>query len=106
MRIGGEATKSGFEPQALLESISELAGLSSIAIQGLMTIPPPVSNPDEARPYFSATRHLRDQLATESGLSLPQLSMGMSGDYQVAISEGSTMVRVGSAIFGSREKTF
>lgn len=102
VKIGEEETKSGFEPQSLVENIGELAELSSLAIEGLMTIPPPVSHPNEARPYFAATRDLRDQLAGASGLPLQQLSMGMSGDYQAAIAEGSTMVRVGSAIFGSR----
>ena len=103
IKIGGEDSKSGFEPNELLKVLEELQGSAALKIEGLMTIPPPVSNPDEARPYFAEVRKLRDKLAAESGLPLPQLSMGMSGDFQAAIAEGSTMVRVGSAIFGKRD---
>lgn len=102
VRIGGEESKSGFEPDELASQIEILASLEHLQVEGMMTIPPPVQNPDEARPYFSDARELRDHLRIRSGLSLPQLSMGMSGDFEAAIAEGSTMVRVGSAIFGSR----
>lgn len=103
VKIGGEESKSGFEAETLLEEIEQLADLSFLKIEGLMTIPPPVSSPEQARPFFAAARELRDQLVVRSGLALPQLSMGMSSDFQAAIAEGSTMVRVGSAIFGKRD---
>lgn len=103
VKIGGEESKSGFEAETLLEEIEQLADLSFLKIEGLMTIPPPVSSPEQARPFFAAARELRDQLVVRSGLDLPQLSMGMSSDFQAAIAEGSTMVRVGSAIFGKRD---
>ncbi len=102
VKVGGEGTKSGFEEELLKKQIEELAQLGSIRIEGLMTIPPPVTHPDEARPYFAAVRTLRDLLVTRSGLALSQLSMGMSKDFSAAIMEGSTMIRVGSAVFGKR----
>jgi uncharacterized pyridoxal phosphate-containing UPF0001 family protein len=67
-----------------------------------MTIPPPASNPEDSRKYFVQLRQLRDQLEKEFRFPLPQLSMGMSGDYRVAVEEGATLVRVGTAIFGER----
>ena len=103
VKVGGEDSKSGFEPAALLAEIEGLRGLNSLKIEGLMCIPPPVRTSEEARPYFAEVRELRDQLAAESGLPLSQLSMGMSGDFQAAIAEGSTMVRIGTAIFGKRD---
>ena len=102
VRVGNEDSKSGFEPSELLAAIEELRCLSSLKIEGLMSIPPPVEKPEDARPYFAEVRELRDRLSAESGLSLSQLSMGMSGDFQAAIAEGATMVRIGSAIFGKR----
>jgi len=72
-------------------------------IIGLMCIPPAVSNPEDARPWFAQLRDLRDTVELNSGKSLPGLSMGMSKDYEIAIEEGSTIVRVGSAIFGARD---
>lgn len=102
VKVGGEATKSGFEPELLKAQIEELAGLENLSIGGLMTIPPPVSQPEDARPYFAAVRELRDELSSQCGLALRELSMGMSSDFQAAIAEGSTLVRVGSAIFGKR----
>lgn len=102
VKVGGEDTKSGFEERQLLQDFNELAALPGLRLGGLMTIPPPVVLAAEARPYFAAVRELRDRLSRESGLPLQELSMGMSGDYQAAIAEGSTMVRVGSAIFGKR----
>lgn len=102
VKVGGEETKSGFEFSELTAQMDSLRLLSNLRIRGLMTIPPPVFEPEEARPYFAQTREFRDQLETSSGLKLSQLSMGMSGDYEGAIAEGSTMVRIGSAIFGRR----
>lgn len=103
VKIGGEESKNGFKPESLVEEIEALVGLGSLQIDGLMTIPPPVPHPNEARAYFCAARELRDQLSSVSGLPLIELSMGMSGDFQAAIAEGSTMVRIGSAIFGKRD---
>lgn len=103
VRVGAEETKSGFEEEALLRDFEDLIALPGLQVAGLMTIPPPVQVAEEARPYFAVVRELRDRLAQASGLPLTELSMGMSGDYQAAIAEGSTLVRVGSAIFGKRE---
>jgi PLP dependent protein len=100
--LAGEASKFGFSPAKLLEQVETIAGFKRANIEGLMTIPPLASSPEHSRPYFVALRELRDRLARESGFALPELSMGMSGDYQVAIAEGATMVRVGTAIFGER----
>ena len=104
VNVGGEASKSGWTPPGLLEDIGRLAGLTNIEIRGLMTVPPPTPHPSEARPFFRALRELRDRLAQEGyeGMSLPELSMGMTADYDVAIEEGATLVRVGTAIFGPR----
>jgi len=103
VNVGGEETKGGVEPEntpQLLEYI--LKNAPSLEVKGLMTIPPYRENPEEVRPYFVRLRELRDQLEREFGLKLPELSMGMSHDYPVAIEEGATIVRVGSAIFGER----
>ncbi len=104
VNIGGEAAKSGLAPasdelQALLEAQPRLP---SLAIRGLMTVPPFTAEPEGARPYFRQLRELRDRLRASSGLELPELSMGMSHDFEVAIEEGSTCVRIGTAIFGAR----
>jgi pyridoxal phosphate enzyme (YggS family) len=103
VNVGGEETKGGVEPEntpALLEYILENA--PSLEVRGLMTIPPYRENPEEVRPYFARLRELRDNLEKAFGLKLPELSMGMSHDYEVAIEEGATIVRIGSAIFGER----
>jgi PLP dependent protein len=73
-----------------------------VEVEGLMTIPPLASNPENSRKYFVQLRELRDRLEKEARFSLPHLSMGMSGDYRIAIEEGATLVRVGTAIFGER----
>jgi PLP dependent protein len=106
VNIGGEAAKSGLDPssdelQALLESQLRLQNL---AIRGLMTVPPITPEPEGARLYFRQLRELRDRLRASSGLDLPELSMGMSHDFEVAIEEGSTCVRIGTAIFGARTR--
>ncbi len=104
VNIGGEAGKSGIDPasdelQAVLEAHSRW---SALAIRGLMAVPPITPEPESARPYFRRLRELRDRLRARSGLPLPELSMGMSHDFEVAIEEGSTCVRIGTAIFGAR----
>jgi pyridoxal phosphate enzyme (YggS family) len=99
---GGEATKSGVAPEAAPELLQEVARLPHLRVLGLMTMPPWLPDPEAVRPYFRALRELRDRLRDLSGLPLPELSMGMSGDYEVAVEEGATLVRVGTAIFGPR----
>lgn len=102
VNVAGEATKFGFAPAKLREQLDELLALDRLQIQGLMCIPPPGPRPEDSRGYFVALRELRDALQSEARVPLPQLSMGMSGDYTVAIEEGATLVRVGTAIFGER----
>ena len=100
VNVAGEESKGGYSPEELLNAADQLAGLRHVEIRGLMSIPP--DDADQARRWFAATRDLRDRLRSSSGLELPGLSMGMSGDFEQAILEGSTIVRVGSAIFGHR----
>lgn len=102
VNVAGEASKGGFEPDELKRQLEDLMALGRLEIQGLMTIPPAGPDAESARPWFIALRELRDRLVLETGVGLPHLSMGMSGDYEVAIEEGATLVRVGSAIFGHR----
>jgi PLP dependent protein len=101
---GGEETKSGVAPEAAPELLREIARLPHLRVLGLMTMPPWFSDPEKVRPYFRALRELRDRLRDQSGLPLPELSMGMSGDYAAAVEEGATLVRVGTAIFGRRPR--
>lgn len=102
VNVGGEATKGGFEPDVLRAEMEEILKLDRLEIIGLMCIPPAGPDAESARPWFATLRKLRDALEVEFSLKLPSLSMGMSGDYAVAIEEGATHVRVGSAIFGKR----
>jgi PLP dependent protein len=98
----GEDTKSGVAPEAAMDLLKEVAQLPHLRVMGLMTMPPWFADPEAARPYFKALRELRDRLQDESGHPLSELSMGMSGDFAVAVEEGATLVRVGTAIFGHR----
>jgi PLP dependent protein len=100
--LAGEATKFGLQEASLLAMLESLRALSAIRVEGLMVLPPYFDDPQATRPYFERLRGLRDQ-AVRRGLCGPQLSMGMSHDFEVAIEEGATLVRVGTAIFGSRE---
>jgi pyridoxal phosphate enzyme (YggS family) len=102
VNIAEEPSKGGFAPAALRAEIEKLLALGRLEIMGLMCIPPCGPDAESARPWFVLLRKLRDALELEFGVNLPALSMGMSGDYEVAIEEGSTHVRVGSAIFGKR----
>ena len=104
VNVGGEASKSGWTPDGLLSDVRQLATMPNIQVRGLMTIPPPTPQPHEARPFFRQLRQLRDRLAQEGydGMTFDELSMGMTADYEVAIEEGATLVRVGTAIFGPR----
>jgi len=104
VNIGGEEAKAGLAPESdeLREILRAQQRLSHLAFRGLMTVPPATEEPEGARLYFRRLRQLRDRLREESGLELAELSMGMSHDFEVAIEEGSTCVRVGTAIFGAR----
>ncbi len=100
VNLGGEASKSGVRPSAAAALIESVRAM--VEVRGLMTIPPPAENATVAHRWFAELRQLRDRLAAESGLALRELSMGMSEDYEVAIEEGATIVRVGRAVFGER----
>ncbi|MBI4516337.1 MAG: YggS family pyridoxal phosphate-dependent enzyme [Deltaproteobacteria bacterium] len=102
INVGGEATKSGVAPAQADEFVTALGRLCHLQLEGLMTVPPPVAAHEAGR-YFAALRDLRDRLARDTGMALAELSMGMTDDFEVAIAEGATMVRVGRAIFGPRE---
>jgi pyridoxal phosphate enzyme (YggS family) len=102
VNIGGEKTKGGFECDAIREEIEGLLALERIEVMGLMCIPPPGPDAEASRPWFRELRELRDALQKRTGVPLPALSMGMSDDFEVAIEEGATHVRVGSSIFGKR----
>ena len=101
VNTGGEESKGGVDPSKLETFLKNINGLSFVEVQGLMTMPPYFDDPEMARPYFSRLRELRDSLLA-SFPKLKELSMGMSGDFEVAIEEGATIIRVGSAIFGER----
>ncbi|MEI8235132.1 MAG: YggS family pyridoxal phosphate-dependent enzyme [Verrucomicrobiota bacterium] len=103
VNVAGEGSKFGFRPEALRASMEEILCLDRVAVDGLMTIPPYAPEPEDSRRYFAALRELRDRLSGEFGVPLPELSMGMSGDFPVAIGEGATLVRVGTALFGERQ---
>ena len=102
VNVAGEGSKFGYAPEQLLAELNELNALPRIEIHGLMAIPPYTPVPEKARPYFQKLRALKDECEKILGAPLPQLSMGMSGDFEVAIEEGSTIVRVGTALFGER----
>lgn len=103
VNVDGEASKHGFTPAELGELWGTLCALPHLNIRGLMCIPAPVDDPQMARPAFAALRRLADELRARGPLPLAELSMGMSHDYEVAVEEGATIVRVGSAIFGKRD---
>ena len=102
VNIGQEASKGGYPPEALRAEMESLLTLERLEIIGLMCIPPVGPDAESARPWFASLRKLRDAMEIEFNVKLPALSMGMSGDFEVAIEEGATHVRVGSAIFGKR----
>jgi len=105
VNISGEDTKSGISAEDAPGLISEISHLKNLSIKGLMTMPPYFYQPEKVRPYFAALRELRDQMKKQSlpNVSLEELSMGMTGDFEVAIEEGATLVRIGTAIFGERK---
>jgi hypothetical protein len=104
VNLAGEETKSGAAPEEVPDLLREIARLPYLRVVGLMTMPPWLE-PEQVRPYFRALRELRDRLQEMEVVPAPltELSMGMSGDYEVAVEEGATLVRVGTAIFGSRD---
>jgi PLP dependent protein len=102
VRIAPEETKSGIERHGLAALAEQVSSLDHLDLQGLMCIPPFLENPEKVRPYFSELRTLKDDLEHKLGKILPVLSMGMSHDFEVAIEEGATEVRVGTAVFGTR----
>ncbi|MBM4284365.1 MAG: YggS family pyridoxal phosphate-dependent enzyme [Deltaproteobacteria bacterium] len=104
VNLAGEESKSGAAPKDVPDLLAALVGMPHLKVSGLMAIPPWLPEAEEVRPYFRALRELRDRLA-EQGLTadpLPELSMGMSGDFEVAVEEGATLVRLGALIFGPR----
>ncbi len=102
VNVAGEASKFGYQPEKLLAELNELNALPRIEIHGLMAIPPFSPVPEKTRPYFQRLRQLKLECEQTLGAPLPHLSMGMSGDFEVAIEEGATMVRIGTALFGER----
>jgi pyridoxal phosphate enzyme (YggS family) len=102
VNIAGESSKFGYKPEQLLAELSEINALKHIEIHGLMTIAPWTPEPEKVRPIFRALRDLKEKCEGILGAPLPHLSMGMSGDFEVAIEEGSTIVRIGTALFGPR----
>jgi PLP dependent protein len=103
INVAGESSKFGYQPERLLTELKELSALPRLLIQGLMTVPPYVTDPEKARPHFRRLRELKSQCEEILGFALPHLSMGMSGDFEVAIEEGATIVRIGTALFGPRK---
>jgi pyridoxal phosphate enzyme (YggS family) len=104
VNAAGEASKFGYSPAKLLAEFSQINALPRLEIHGLMTVPPWAPSPEKVRPLFRQLRQLKDQCEQLLQAPLPCLSMGMSGDFEVAIEEGATLVRIGTALFGQRPK--
>jgi pyridoxal phosphate enzyme (YggS family) len=104
VNVSGESVKFGLKPEEVPAVFARAESMPRIEITGLMTIPPLTEDPEGARPHFRALRTFRDQWQQESGIALPILSMGMSHDLEVAVDEGSNIIRIGTAIFGPRPK--
>jgi pyridoxal phosphate enzyme (YggS family) len=105
VNVAGEGSKFGYQPEKLLVELEVLSALPRLEIHGLMAIPPYSPLAEKSRPYFQRLRELKVQAEKILGYPLPQLSMGMSGDFEIAIEEGATIVRVGTALFGERVST-
>jgi len=103
VKLSGEAAKHGVLEKDLTALHAEVTKMKNIKLEGLMTIPPYFENPEMSRPYFTRLREIRDKLSS-TAYNLPELSIGMSNDFGVAIEEGATMVRIGTAIFGERKQ--
>lgn len=104
VNVSGESVKFGFKPEEVPAVLRQAGAFTHLDITGLMTIPPATEDPEGARPHFRRLREFRDQWQQETGVPLPTLSMGMSHDLEVAVEEGSHIIRVGTAIFGPRPK--
>jgi PLP dependent protein len=104
VNIVGEASKFGYKPEQMLEELHQINALPRLEIHGLMTVPPWSPVAERVRPMFQQLRQLKEQCEERLGAPLPQLSMGMSGDFEVAIEEGATIVRIGTALFGERRQ--
>jgi pyridoxal phosphate enzyme (YggS family) len=104
VNVSGELTKSGTSEEGAIQLVRECALLPNVRVMGLMTMPPFFDDPEAARPYFAALKRLSEAVAAEriAGVEMAELSMGMSGDFEAAIQEGATLVRIGTAIFGGR----
>jgi len=105
INVAGEASKFGYRPEQMLNELNTLNALPRLEIHGLMAIPPFSPVPEKSRPYFQTLRELKMKAEDVLGAPLPVLSMGMSDDFEIAIEEGSTMIRVGTALFGARQKS-
>jgi PLP dependent protein len=103
VNVAGESSKFGYPPERLLAELQELNSLPRLSIQGLMTVPPFAVDAEKSRPHFRQLGELKRQCEQILGAPLPHLSMGMSGDFEIAIEEGATIVRVGTALFGPRQ---
>ena len=104
VNVAGEASKFGYRPEALLAELAQVNALKRIEIHGLMTLAPWTPTPEKVRPVFRRLRELKEQCEQLLGAPLPHLSMGMSEDFEVAIEEGATLIRIGTALFGARPK--
>lgn len=106
VNLAGEGSKAGIPPEGLQALLSSASSLPGVRVRGLMAIPPMTEDPEESRPYFARLRELLDRCASHGGtaVEMTELSMGMSSDFEAAIEEGATMVRIGTAIFGSRAR--
>lgn len=102
VNVSGEGSKHGFAPEQLERELERLLALPRLQVEGLMTMAPLAVEKENSRPFFNKLRELRDRFAIHAGIPLSSLSMGMSGDYEVAVEEGATLVRVGSALFGEQ----
>ncbi len=102
VNLAGESSKFGYDPKSLLAEFSTINALPKIEIHGLMTVPPFSPNAERSRPFFKQLRELKVECEKILGAPLPHLSMGMSGDFEIAIEEGATIVRIGAALFGPR----
>ena len=105
VNLAGETTKSGIEPEAVEQLVRHIGTLPHLSLQGLMTMPPFFNAPEKVRPYFNQLRLLRDQIGEMAidHVHMNELSMGMTGDFETAVEEGATLVRIGTAIFGARK---
>jgi pyridoxal phosphate enzyme (YggS family) len=103
VNVAGESSKFGYSPEKVLAELKEINALPKIEIHGLMTIAPWASEPEKIRPVFRKLRELKMECEQILGAPLPELSMGMSGDFEIAIEEGATIVRIGTALFGARK---